>query len=211
MTQHRRGGLALGTASVLLALAVAACTVGSGASPSATPNGTSVSASVTIAPSQAPAPSESNSAPSVIVRTLGQGPSDTFALLMSEILERGEYGNCEKTAEGERTTREEDLREYLAGATGVERLIGPHVWLGTLEGLARSVDSGEVVVPSNPDVRVAYLILRVAQGSDFDAPVGSLAAIEVRRLDAPAGTTVPPGTAMWLFTGDLIASHPCKK
>lgn len=200
---------------VVLSIALAACTAAPGASPSAAPGTVATSPAAapsepgTVEPSLAAVPSESSASPDVTVRTLGQGSTETFQLLVSEILERGDHGNCVKTAEGERTIREESLKAYLASATGVERLIGPHVWLGSLEGAARSLGSVEVVVPGNRNSRQAYIVLRVPAGTDIDVPAGSLAAIEVSRLDAPAGVSVPPGAELWLFTGDLIASTVC--
>ena len=109
--------------------------------------------------------------------------------------------------------REDRLKDFIANATGVERMIGDRatgevVWLGTLAGAARDLGSVEVVVPGSPS-RLAYIVLRVPEGTDIGAPVGSLAAVEVRRLDVPSGVTVPPGADPWLFTGNLIASVPC--
>ena len=136
---------------------------------------------------------------------------------MKEILARGAYGNCVKTREGGATITEEQLRGYLAGATVAEHMIGDRsvgqrVWVGTLEGVARSFGSTEVVVSMGTNTRSAYIVMQVPEVSDvdIDAPVGSLAAVQILRLDAPQGASVPPGAELWLFTGNLIASMSCK-
>lgn len=204
----RATGLAFGpTALFLAALVVVACTSAPGASSSAAPPSVSSTPTVTTQPTLGAEPSGSRAATDVIVRTLGIGSSQTFPLLVKEIMERGD-GECAKTREGARTIREETVKTYLASATGVERLIGLGVWLGTIEGAARSLASVEVVVPGQPS-RLAYIILRVPAASDIDAPAGALAAIEISRLDAPSGASVPQGAELWFFTGDLVASVPC--
>ena len=190
-------------------LVMAACAAPPGPPTSIATIGTSPSPAPTIASSLAPVPSPSGGSSALIIRTLGQEQSETFPLMTSEILSGGERGNCVKTKQGERTISQERLKSYLAAATGVERLIGESVWLGTLGGAARSLGSTEIVVPGNRTSRLALIVLRVPTGSDIDAPAGSLAAIGIGRLDTPPGANVPHGADLWLFTGDLIASVAC--
>lgn len=203
---------------VLVGLLVAACTV-SGASPSSVASISPAPAIATSSPdttmdvSPPATPSEPSASDAVLIRTLGATSSETFRLLLDEILARGEKTNCGKTIEGEAHTREDRIRDFIENATGVERMIGDRstgeiIWLGTLEGYARDLGSVEVVVPEGPR-RFAYAVLRVREGSGIDAPVGSLAGVQLRRIDVPSGASVPQGTDLWLYTGNLVASVPC--
>jgi hypothetical protein len=118
---------------------------------------------------------------------------------------RGDAGDCPGTREGdlEFGVAEKDLRKYLAGAHGVEVMIGPRVWLGTLVGWARSLGSTEVRLPANPASRYGSIILRVPKGLDIGLPVGALAAIQLRRLDAPSGVDLPVGAEIWGLSWDV--------
>lgn len=195
-------------AAWIAVLALAACAAPPGPTSPPPTADIGVSPSPTIL-STGPVPSPSGASSAVLVRKLGQAWSGTFPLMTSEILERGEPGNCVKTKESERTIGEEPLKSYLATAAQTEAAIGGGVWLGTREGLARSLGSSEIVVPGDRTSRHAFIVLRVPEGSDIDAPAGSLAAIGIRRLDPPQGSVIPPGAELWLITGDLSASVPC--
>lgn len=210
MTRDRWAAhLPLRPAVVLVAaLVMAGCTAAPGASSTAASGTLSASPTAMVATSPAGTTLEADGSAAVTVRMLGEGPTETYGLLSREIMERGGVGNCLKMVETERGIGEDELKDLLADATGVERLIGESVWLGTLEGAARSQGSVEVVVPAKAS-RQAWIIARVPAGS-FDAPAGSLAAFGIRRLDAPAGASVPPGAELWLFTGDLLASMTCR-
>lgn len=208
MKQDRTAALPVRAALVLVAtLVLAACTVAPGAPLTATPGSINPSPAPPAATSSVDTSVEPSGAAALNLRVLGGDGTEAFVLLSNEIGERGD-GNCIKTREGERTIREDDLKGYIAGATGVERMIDVQVWLGTLAGVARSLGSAEVVVPPKTN-RLAWIVARVPAGTDIDAPVGSLAAVEVRRLDAPAGAIVPQGAEIWFFTGNLAASVTC--
>lgn len=191
-------------------LAAALITAGCAAAPGASPAGEATiipGPTAPIATSPVAAPSDPDPSPNVSVRKLGRDPTAMYGLLSREMLERGGIGQCLKMVETERGIGEEQLQAYLGAATGVERLIGESVWLGTLEGAARSLDSVEVIVPTEPSPR-AWIIARIPEGSN-DAPAGSLAAYGIRRLEPPAGASLPHGAEVWLFTGDLLASMTC--
>jgi len=114
-------------------------------------------------------------------------------------------GGCPGTweSDNEGGVRDEDLRKYLKGAHGVEQLIGPRVWLGTIQGWARALGSTEVVIPSIPAFnRHAFIVLRLPKG--FNAlPEGTLTAIQLRRIGAPEGMLLPVGADLWFLTSNL--------
>lgn len=118
---------------------------------------------------------------------------------------RGEPTDCLGSREGdlEFGVPEEDLRKYLAGAHGVEVMIGPRVWLGTLVGWARSLGSADVRLPASPTSRYGSIILRVPKDLGIGLEVGQLAAILLRRLDAPPGAELPAGAEIWGLSSNV--------
>jgi hypothetical protein len=61
----------------------------------------------------------------------------------------------------------------------------------------------DVVRLANPVSRYAFMILRVPKGLDIALPVGTLAVIELKRLDAPAGVELPAGAEIWGLSWDV--------
>jgi hypothetical protein len=191
--------------SAILVIGMVACAspvVPSPTTPSATvatDPPTALPPSPTVTPRPTPVPSQPNASPAVTVRRYAS-TAPFLALLLEEIMKRGDAGDCPPgTREGdlEFGVPDEDLRKYLAAAHDVEVMIGPRVWLGTLAGWARSLGSTEVRLPGNPASRYGSIILRVPEGLDIGLPVGTLAAIQLRRLDAPAGVDLPVGAEIW--------------
>jgi hypothetical protein len=142
----------------------------------------------------------------VTVRRLGVGSDAPFlALLSDEIMKRGHAGDCPGTFEGDLqfAVPDEDLRKYLAAANGVEVMIGPRVWLGTLVGWARSLGSSDVRLPGNPASRYGSIILRMPADFTWHLPKGTLAALQLRRIDAPADVKLPTGADLWVIDNSV--------
>ena len=204
--------------SAIVAFGVVACASTLVASPTppanvATAQPTAVAPSPTLTTSPTASPSEPSASPAVTVRTLGKNWGETFPLLLEELMYRfgpgGRPGTWEPALDG--VPRDADLKKYVAGARGVEVKIGPRLWLGTIEGWARSLDSTEIVVPENGGSQNAFIILRVPAKFEFSFPEGTLAAIRFRQVDAPAGVALPAGAELWVMTSSVAFTMPPKK
>jgi hypothetical protein len=207
--------------SAMLGFGLVACASTLVASPTmpsasvATDPATAVPPSPTLMSSPTVSPSLPSASPAVTVRTLGADFNDMEHLLEWEIMVRGDHRNCLKWTGHD--GGHEDLAKLLAKATGVERMIGQRVWLGTLEGAAKSLGSSEVVVPVHGESRAAWIVIhlppKVGKWSlvgAFEGPAGSLAAISLRREDIPDGATVPAGASVWFADGGTLVSMKCR-